>query len=231
MSLYLILMLASFGPCFLLSFDKKVAFYKNIRFLAPAIFLVATAFLVWDEFFTIHAIWGFNPDYLQGLYLGSLPIEEVLFFFIIPYCCVFIYEVLIAYFPNVSLQTTTKIVSLIIVLFGTTLALTHLDNWYTLSACALAVLIVVFGMQGKYIWYPRAIFAFLVAQLPFLIVNGILTGIATPEPVVWYSAFHIVGIRIFTIPIEDVFYNFSMLIPIIGLYHFFKARYHGIEVK
>ena len=130
-----------------------------------------------------------------------------------------------------SLQTTTKIASLIIVLFGTTLALTHLDNWYTLSACALAVIIVVFGMQGKYIWYPRAIFAFLVAQFPFLIVNGILTGIATPEPVVWYSAYHIVGIRIFTIPVEDVFYNFSMLIPIIGLYHFFKARYHGIEVK
>ena len=203
------------------------AFYKNIRFLVPAIFMVATAFLVWDEFFTIHAIWGFNPDYLQGLYLGSLPIEEVLFFFIIPYCCVFIYEVLIAYFPNVSLQTTTKIVSLIIVLFGTTLALTHLDNWYTLSACALAVLIVVFGMQGKYIWYPRAIFAFLVAQLPFLIVNGFLTAI----PVVQYNDAENLGIRIYTIPFEDAFYGMLLVLMNIAIYEKVKSTHGALREK
>ena len=95
MSLYLILMLVSFGSCFVLSFDKKVAFYKNIRFLIPAVLLVAIPFLIWDEFFTVNDIWGFNQTYLQGFYMGSLPLEEVLFFFLIPYCCVFIYEVLI----------------------------------------------------------------------------------------------------------------------------------------
>tara|TARA_Y100000385_G_scaffold81373_1_gene83268 strand:+ start:541 stop:1230 length:690 start_codon:yes stop_codon:yes gene_type:complete len=229
MSLYLILMLVSFGSCFLLSFDKKVAFYKNIKFLAPAIFLVAVPFIVWDEYFTTNGIWGFNPNYLQGIYLGSLPLEEVLFFFLIPYCCVFVYEVLIAYFPAIYLQRITKIFSLIIVLSGAALSLLNLDNWYTLLACSLAVLIAVFAMQRKYIWYPRAIFAFLVAQLPFLIVNGVLTGAATPEPIVWYSPLHIVGIRILTIPIEDVFYNFSMLIPIMGLYHYFKARFSVIK--
>ena len=229
MSLYLILMLVSFGSCFILSFDKKVAFYKNIKFLAPAIFLVAVPFIVWDEYFTTHDIWGFNPSYLQGIYLGSLPLEEVLFFFLIPYCCVFIYEVLIAYFPNISLLGMTKIFSLIIVISGVALSLLNLDNWYTLLACSLAVLIAVFSMQRKYIWYPRAIFAFLVAQLPFLIVNGVLTGAATPKPIVWYSPFHIVGIRILTIPIEDVFYNFSMLIPIMGIYHYFKSRSAAIK--
>ena len=229
MSLYLILMLLSFGSCFFLSFDKKVAFYKKIKFLVPATFLVAVPFLLWDEYFTTHDIWGFNPNYLQGFYLGNLPLEEVLFFFLIPYCCVFIYEVLIAYFPNVPLQGTTKIFSLIIVLSGATLSLLNLDNWYTLLACSLAVLIAVFAMQRKYSWYPRAIFAFLVVQIPFSIVNGILTGAVTPEPIVWYSPFHIVGIRILTIPIEDIFYNFSMLIPIFGLYHYFKSRFTVIN--
>ena len=80
MSLYLILMLVSFGSCLVLSFDKKVAFYKNMRFFIPSVFAVAIPFLIWDEFFTINDVWGFNPTYLQGLYLGSLPLEEVLFF-------------------------------------------------------------------------------------------------------------------------------------------------------
>ena len=111
------------------------------------------------------------------------------------------------------------------------LAVLNMDNWYTLSACGLSVLLVVFSMRGKYIWYPRAIFAFLVAQLPFLIVNGVLTGAVTPEPVVWYNEAHIVGFRIVSIPIEDVFYNFSLLMPIIGIYHYFKARHYGSDVK
>ena len=102
MSLYLLLMIFSFGSCLVLSFDRKVAFYKSIRFLLPAIVVVAIPFLIWDQIFTDRGVWGFNEDYLQGSYIGKLPIEEILFFFFIPYCCLFIYEVLIAYFPNAS---------------------------------------------------------------------------------------------------------------------------------
>lgn len=224
-------MLVSFGSCFVLSFDKKVAFYKNMRFFIPAVFLVAIPFLIWDEFFAVHDIWGFNKTYLQGVFLRSLPLEEVLFFFLIPYCCVFIYEVLIAYFPNISLQKLTHLFSIVFVILGTLLALLNIENWYTLSACGLAVFLVVFSIRGKYIWYPRAIFAFLVSMIPFLIVNGILTGAVTSKPIVWYNEAHIVGLRIVSIPVEDVFYNFSMLIPIIGIYHYLKARYYGSALK
>ena len=224
MSLYLLLMIFSFGSCLVLSFDRKVAFYKSIRFLVPAIVVVAIPFLIWDQIFTDRGVWGFNEDYLQGFYIGKLPIEEVLFFFFIPYCCLFIYEVLIAYFPNASLHRLTMAFSIFLVLSGVLMALTHLNQWYTLSACSLTVLIVIFVMKQKYIWYPRAIFAFVVALIPFFVVNGILTGVATEEPIVWYNDAHNTGVRMLTIPIEDVFYNFSLIIPIIGIYHFLKTR-------
>ena len=224
MSLYLLLMIFSFGSCLVLSFDRKVAFYKSIRFLVPAIVVVAIPFLIWDQIFTDLGVWGFNEDYLQGFYIGKLPIEEVLFFFFIPYCCLFIYEVLIAYFPNASLHRLTMAFSIFLVLSGVLMALTHLNQWYTLSACSLTVLIVIFVMKQKYIWYPRAIFAFVVALIPFFVVNGILTGVATEEPIVWYNDSHNTGVRMLTIPIEDVFYNFSLIIPIIGIYHFLKTR-------
>ena len=150
MSLYLLLMIFSFGSCLVLSFDRKVAFYKNIRFLGPAILSVAIPFLIWDQIFTDYGIWGFNEVYLQGFYIGKLPIEEVLFFFFIPYCCLFIYEVLIAYFPNASLHKMTMAFSIFLVLSGVLMALTHLNQWYTLSACSLTVLIVIFVMKQKH---------------------------------------------------------------------------------
>ena len=224
MSLYLTLMIVSFGSCLALSFDKKVAFYKNIKFIIPAITIVAIPFLIWDQIFTEYGVWGFNPSYLQGIYLGRLPLEEVLFFFFIPYCCLFIYEVLNAYFPNVSLHKLTMFFSIFIVLSGIMMALTNMNQWYTFTACTLSSLIVVFAMKQKFIWYPRAIFAFVVALIPFFIVNGILTGAATEDPVVWYNDAHNTGIRLLTIPLEDVYYNFSLLIPIIGIYHFLKIR-------
>lgn len=218
MSLYLLLMLVSFVSCLALSFDQKVAFYKNIKFLIPAITIVAIPFLIWDQIFTEYGVWGFNPSYLQGIYLGRLPLEEVLFFFFIPYCCLFIYEVLNAYFPNASLHRLTMFFSIFIVLSGVLMALTNMNQWYTLSACSLSALIVIFVMKQKYIWYPRAIFAFVVALIPFFIVNGILTGTGLDGEVVWYNELHNLNIRMGTIPVEDVFYAMLMLLPTIIIF-------------
>ena len=58
-------------------------------------------------------------------------------------------------------------------------------------------------------------FAYLVHLITFLVVNGVLTGAVTPEPVVFYNATEIIGLRIVTIPIEDTIYALTcLLIPI-----------------
>jgi lycopene cyclase domain-containing protein len=57
--------------------------------------------------------------------------------------------------------------------------------------------------------------AYFVHLIPFFIVNGILTGMATPSPVVIYNSQNIIGLRIITIPIEDSIYALTcLLIPI-----------------
>lgn len=102
MSLYLWINILTLAGPLALSFDKKVAFYKHWKALFPALLLVGTAFLIWDEYFTQHGIWGFNPSYLSGIYLGHLPLEEILFFFTVPYACVFIFACIEAYFPKIE---------------------------------------------------------------------------------------------------------------------------------
>ena len=54
MSLYGYLIIGAFIGPLLLSFDKKVAFYKNIKFFILGLLFTATFFLVWDEVFTIN---------------------------------------------------------------------------------------------------------------------------------------------------------------------------------
>jgi lycopene cyclase domain-containing protein len=226
MSLYFWILIFAFAGPFFLSFDQKVGYYKKWKYLLPAILSVALVFIIWDEYFTKKEIWGFTPAYIQEIYLGHLPLEEVLFFIIVPYNCVFIYEVLNAYFPSTTLSKLTKFFAFFFVLSGFVLSTWFLDNWYTSVACgASAILTVGLYFIFKVCWYERFAFAYTVALIPFLIVNGILTGMVTENPVVWYNESHIIGIRIGTIPFEDLYYNYCLFLPIIWLYEGIKNRF------
>jgi lycopene cyclase domain-containing protein len=216
------MLLTIIGPL-VLSFDKKVHFYTYFIPLFKAIIPIAVFFLIWDMFFTYHKIWGFTPDYLANIYLYNLPIEEVLFFFLVPYACIFIYEVLLAYFPHLKLDVLSKYFSFIIIIIGVLLIFKGFGNWYTTSACFIGCFLVFYnGILNKKAWYPYFILSFLVALIPFLIVNGILTGAITAHPIVWYSSQHIVGMRIITIPVEDIYYNLCLLLPIVWIYEKIK---------
>ena len=54
--------------------------------------------------------------------------------------------------------------------------------------------------------------SFVILLLPFLIVNGLLTGTLIEDQVVWYNNSENLSIRLGTIPVEDVFYAFLMLV-------------------
>ena len=112
--LYWLMHAFSFIPVFLLSFDKKVAFFKTWKHLFPALLTVAVIFWIWDIFKTHSQVWGFNPMYYTRL-LVNLPIEEWLFFISFPFCSVFIYACLDAYFPNDTLAKFDRPLS---ILFG-----------------------------------------------------------------------------------------------------------------
>ena len=103
MSTYGWVLLCTIAGPFALSFDKKIHFYTRFRPLFIAILPVSTFFLLWDAYFTDNHIWGFTDEHIAKIYLYNLPVEEVLFFFLVPYSCVFIYEVLIGYFPKLNL--------------------------------------------------------------------------------------------------------------------------------
>jgi lycopene cyclase domain-containing protein len=61
-------------------------------------------------------------------------------------------------------------------------------------------------------WFGKAITVYALLLVPFLLVNGILTGTGLEEPVVIYNKTQNLNIRLFTIPVEDVFYGFELFV-------------------
>ncbi len=226
MSLYLWIIIGSIAGPLVLSFDQKVRFVQYWKALFPAISIVAIGFLCWDEYFARLEIWGFTPAYVIGVYFGKLPLEECLFFLVVPYACVFVYEVVRAYFPKRKTAVFARIFSFLMVFSGLYLGISYMDNWYTASACILSsMLIIGLYFVGKAPWFGDFALTFSIVLIPFLIVNGLLTGMATEDPVVWYNPAHIIGFRIITIPLEDIYYNMCMLLPIIAIYEWLKTRF------
>ncbi|MFN6085182.1 MAG: lycopene cyclase domain-containing protein, partial [Fluviicola sp.] len=191
MSFYAWIILGTIAGPFLLSFDKKVAFYKLWKHLFLAELIVGIPFLIWDEYFTVLEVWGFNSKYLTGIFVGHLPLEEVCFFIVAPYGCVFIHQCIKAYFPNLKLENYGKVFAFTFILSGLVLAMMNLTKWYTMTACSLSsILLIGIAFQLKAKWFGLFALSFTVSMIPFLVVNGLLTGFATPEPVVWYNESH-----------------------------------------
>ncbi|MCF8220550.1 MAG: lycopene cyclase domain-containing protein [Cryomorphaceae bacterium] len=220
-------MFAFLGPL-ALSFDKKVAYYKRVRHLIIPIVLVSGLFLIWDQWFTEKGVWGFTLVHTAGLYLGRLPLEEVLFFVIVPYNCMFIFEVIGAYFQPKNKALFNRVFFGVFLLLGLSLLMQQPTGWYTLSAVLLAMLLSVTLLIYNPSWLSQFVISFLVCLLPFLVVNGLLTGAATTLPVVWYNPAEFSGWRIITIPAEDLFYNFDLLV---GFVVFFKLSSERLSLS
>ena len=221
MLIYLYLNLFTIFFPFVLSFDKRVHFYTYWKFLFPAMAVNALIFILWDSYFTHLGVWGFNPDYLLGIYWLGLPLEEILFFITVPYACMFIYETLNVYIKKDFLHAYGTWISVILLLLLVPLGLYFLPQLYT--SVTFLFLSVMLGLHylvlRNKIW-GRFYVAYLVHLIPFLIVNGVLTAI----PIVWYNNAYNVGIRLTTIPIEDTMYSMLMLLITITIYEYLKRK-------
>lgn len=88
---FLVLSLSVIAP-FILSFSKNLDFYKFPLRLILSIGIPFVLFIVWDMIVTARGHWSFNPEYITGIKIYNLPVEEVLFFIIIPFCGIFTWE-------------------------------------------------------------------------------------------------------------------------------------------
>jgi len=224
--LYLSINILSVSVPLLASFYPKAPFYKKWKFALPAIVISAIIFIFWDELFTQLGVWGFNDRYITGIKIGSLPVEEILFFICIPYACIFTYFALNQLIEKDHLFPHQELISSAMILLLLVLGMHDYEKLYTgVTFVALALLLAFIMLKLRPRYMGRFYFAFGVVLIPFFIVNGILTGSFIEEEVVWYNNAENSGIRMGTIPIEDTFYGMLLILLNIMIYEWLQERF------
>ena len=225
MSYYFWINLLSISVPLLAGFDKRLKFYRNWKYLFPAMLGTMLVFIPWDIYKTAAGVWGFNPKYLQGIYLSNLPVEEWMFFIAIPYACLFTYHAFEYLIRKDFLGPFARnlTLALSIVLIGIAVPVPEKTyTFVTFLSAAVFLLLHYFVIKAPYL--GRFYVMYFATLIPFFIVNGALTGMFTPEPVVWYDDSRNLGIRLGTIPVEDTIYGLLMLLMNTTIYEWLRTR-------
>ncbi len=209
-----------------LSFDKRVHFYKSWKYLWPGMAVTGLMFLFWDVLFILKGVWSFNNNYITGLTIFQLPIEEVLFFLTVPFACVFIYQCLNYYIKWEISDRITRLISGLLILTSIAEILFNHHKLYTLITFGLLLILLLLLQYGfKYTWLNNFYRTYLVTLIPFYIINGVLTSL----PVVVYNNAENMGKRIGTIPVEDHFYCMALLLMNVGFFEYFRRKKQTIH--
>lgn len=228
MPIYLLLNIFTLSGPLLFSFEGNIALYKKWPRIIPAILISALLFIVWDIAFTEMGVWGFNPEYLVGIYCFGLPLEEILFFITIPYACIFIYEVVKFYLRDKLPPAFGKWAGYGLLAAIPFLWLQNPDGWYTAVCLGLAtVLLILQHLVFRPKWLNHWYLAYFIHLVPFLLVNGVLTYL----PVVWYNDLENTGHRLVSIPLDDLFYSLGLFLLNASLYEYFESRHKEKKAK
>lgn len=212
---YAIILSLSFIIPFIFSFEKKICFISKLKKLLTTILIVSSVYIIWDIIFTAKGIWDFSDKETLGLKLVNLPLEEFLFFIIIPYCLIFIYEVINFYSADRQIHIKKVhfyLMSFILFLVG----LIFYEKIYTfMQFILISIILIIIALNREKIYLTKNLIIYLIISfIPFLIVNFFLTSI----PIVVYNGDEIIGLRILTIPIEDFFYHLSYAFLLAEIY-------------
>ncbi len=211
--------------CFIASFDSRIKFNLHFRAFLKAAVLAAIFYIVWDVWFTKMGIWWFNEKYTVGFNILGLPIEEWLFFFCIPFACVFTYFCLNHFFRLAWANRFNKFIAWITVVGCLIASVIFHEKMYPFVTALVGLLAMVYlYFMAKVKWIGQATFVYLILLPGFFLVNGVLTGTGLQSPIVNYNPKEILNIRMWTIPIEDAVYGYAQFLIVIYLFKKFKTK-------
>ncbi|MHA3787815.1 lycopene cyclase domain-containing protein [Flavobacterium hauense] len=221
---YLLINFLTIIICFIFSFHPKIKFDRYFSSFIKASVLVAIPFIIWDAWFTHSGVWWFSDEYLLGIGLLGMPVEEWLFFICIPFSCIFTYYCLNKFFDMKWAEKYSRFLAILIIAICAVTLFLFNDRLYTLITAVVTILTVIYlCFIVRSSSFGKSTLVYIVLMLGFIPVNGTLTGTGLEKAIVNYNPQEIIGFRILTIPIEDFFYGYVLFLLNIYLFEAFTG--------
>ncbi|AAT44119.1 lycopene cyclase domain-containing protein [Picrophilus oshimae] len=228
---YFIILSFIFFPVLGISLTNEFKKVRNYRALLYAMLFTDPVYIVWDSLSVTYHVWTFNKKYITGIMVYNLPVEEILFFFVVPFSTFLIYES-IDYIKNDSFISKTsrikKIMFIIAILFILN-AIYFYSYIYMLLASVFTAFIILLTLKIMPSLYRSSNYwlFIIIMYIPFIVFDHFLTSL----PVFTYGVHAIINIRILSIPVEEFIYVYSLMNFYALFYNIYKKRSNKDELK
>jgi hypothetical protein len=142
----------------------------------------------------------------------------------------FIYECLVCYFPKdyflIYEKQISYTLSFVLILIGfATWGITYTCTTYLIAGFYL--LWHILRVENAAI-RSRFYLAYLVSWIPFVFVDGILTGGYQDAPIILYNPEEFLGFRVTSLPFEDSIYLIPLFLANITFFEEMRNKYFGL---
>jgi lycopene cyclase domain-containing protein len=96
---YLVLMAACVAVTLPLELVLRAGVYRRPRRWLAALVPVFVVFNLWDWVAIRRGHWTYSARYTTGAHLLGLPVEELVFFLVVPTCALLTYQAVVRLFP------------------------------------------------------------------------------------------------------------------------------------
>lgn len=210
------------------TFFWKFKYYNFFKPLAASILIVGISYIIWDILVTSRGDWWFNEEFLIGIEILGLPIEEILFFIVVPFACIFIYENLEFFVKDKKIPFNKWFYLTIAAIFFIVGIIFRNQDYTILSMFSCSLFFIIAPTLCPKILESRNYWFYIILSfIPFIIFNYFLTSLIVVgySPDAIWGGFGAWNGRFFTIPFEDFFYNYSMLSFYLLVYMYFKEKW------
>jgi len=107
MSQYAVILICSGIIPLILSLWPPLGIYRHWKALVVSLGSVIAVFGTWDIYAVSRGHWFFDPDGVFPFRFINLPLEEALFFVVIPFCCIFTWEAVIYLTKRIPFQSNS----------------------------------------------------------------------------------------------------------------------------
>jgi lycopene beta-cyclase len=105
---YLVLMAACLLVTLPLELVLKAGVYRRPRRWLAALVPVFLVFSCWDWVAVRRGHWTYNPRHTTGIELLGLPLEELVFFAVVPTCALLTYQAVVRLLPTPGRQGPSR---------------------------------------------------------------------------------------------------------------------------